>query len=128
MTVHLIKLCVGVDSIEDLRSWHKERLATLKKRGQKLEGAVARLVEHGVSLLETGALRMTASDLIAAVRLWAQLRGLLSDQPVNNVIIRNHMSALEDIANEKDEAKLKERLNSAYAELQDMGVFPKDRN
>ena len=37
MALHLIKLCVGVDSIEDLRSWQKERLATLKKRGQKLE-------------------------------------------------------------------------------------------
>lgn len=37
MALHLIKLCVGVDSIEDLRSWQKERLAALKKRGQKLE-------------------------------------------------------------------------------------------
>lgn len=37
MTLHLIKLCVGVDSIEDLRSWQKDRLATLKKRGLKLE-------------------------------------------------------------------------------------------
>ena len=37
MTLHLIKLCVGVDSIEDLRSWQKDRLAALKKRGLKLE-------------------------------------------------------------------------------------------
>lgn len=37
MTLHLIKLCVGVDSIEDLREWQTERLAQLKKRGQKLE-------------------------------------------------------------------------------------------
>ena len=37
MTLHLIKLCVGVDSIEDLREWQNERLAQLKKRGQKLE-------------------------------------------------------------------------------------------
>jgi hypothetical protein len=37
LTLHLIKLCVGVDSIEDLREWQTERLAQLKKRGQKLE-------------------------------------------------------------------------------------------
>ncbi|MBP6014125.1 MAG: DUF1489 domain-containing protein [Alphaproteobacteria bacterium] len=37
MTLHLIKLCVGVDSIEDLREWQTERLAQLKKRGQKPE-------------------------------------------------------------------------------------------
>ena len=37
MTLHLIKLCVGVDSIEDLRGWQKDHLATLKKRGKKLE-------------------------------------------------------------------------------------------
>ena len=37
MPLHLIKLCVGVDSVEDLREWQTERLAQLKKRGQKLE-------------------------------------------------------------------------------------------
>jgi hypothetical protein len=37
VALHLIKLCVGCDSIEDLRSWQKERLAGFKKRGQKAE-------------------------------------------------------------------------------------------
>jgi hypothetical protein len=37
LTLHLIKLCVGVDSVADLREWQTERLAQLKKRGQKLE-------------------------------------------------------------------------------------------
>ena len=37
MTLHLIKLCVGVDSIEDLRSWQKDRVARLKARGAKIE-------------------------------------------------------------------------------------------
>ena len=34
MTLHLIKLCVGADSIEDLAAWHKERLASLRKAGE----------------------------------------------------------------------------------------------
>ena len=37
LSLHIIKLCVGVDSVDDLRSWQTERLATLKKRGAKLE-------------------------------------------------------------------------------------------
>jgi hypothetical protein len=36
MTIHLIKLCVGCDSIEDLRDWQQRRLAQRKKRGEKL--------------------------------------------------------------------------------------------
>lgn len=34
MTVHLIKLCVGTDSIESLRQWQEQRLADLRRRGK----------------------------------------------------------------------------------------------
>ncbi|HEY4114500.1 MAG TPA: DUF1489 domain-containing protein [Rhizomicrobium sp.] len=32
MTLHLIKLCVGCDSIEDLADWQKRRVAGLRKK------------------------------------------------------------------------------------------------
>ena len=35
MTVHLIKLCVGCDSIEDLASWQTERLKARRKAGER---------------------------------------------------------------------------------------------
>jgi hypothetical protein len=35
MTLHLIKLCVGCESIEDLASWQKERLGERRKAGEK---------------------------------------------------------------------------------------------
>jgi hypothetical protein len=35
MTLHLIKLCVGIDSIEDLAAWQKKRLADQKAKGEK---------------------------------------------------------------------------------------------
>ena len=35
MTLHLIKLCVGADSIEDLADWQKKRAAERRKKGQK---------------------------------------------------------------------------------------------
>ena len=37
MPLHLIKLCVGCDSVADLEDWIKQKLAERKKRGQKLE-------------------------------------------------------------------------------------------
>lgn len=35
MTVHLIKLCVGAESIEDLSAWQAERLKARRKAGEK---------------------------------------------------------------------------------------------
>jgi hypothetical protein len=35
MTLHLIKLCVGCDSIEDLASWQVERLKQRRRAGEK---------------------------------------------------------------------------------------------
>lgn len=37
MTIHLVKLCVGCDSIEDLASWQAERLKQMKADGIKPE-------------------------------------------------------------------------------------------
>ena len=37
MPVHLVKLCVGADSIADLAQWQKSRLAAMKKAGEKPE-------------------------------------------------------------------------------------------
>ena len=34
MTVHLLKLCVGCDSPEDLRDWQQRRLALRRKQGE----------------------------------------------------------------------------------------------
>jgi hypothetical protein len=35
MALHLIKLCVGCDSIEDLADWQAERLRQMKKAGER---------------------------------------------------------------------------------------------
>jgi hypothetical protein len=37
MPLHLIKLCVGCDSVEDLQRWIRQRLKERKARGQKAE-------------------------------------------------------------------------------------------
>ena len=35
MTLHLIKLCVGADSVEDLTDWQDRRLAEAKRTGRR---------------------------------------------------------------------------------------------
>ncbi len=37
MTLHLVKLCVGVDSVEDLAAWQDQRLKELKRARQTTE-------------------------------------------------------------------------------------------
>jgi hypothetical protein len=37
MALHLIKLCVGCDSVKDLEDWIRQKLKEKKKRGQKPE-------------------------------------------------------------------------------------------
>jgi hypothetical protein len=37
MPLHLIKLCVGCDSVDDLEDWIKQKLKEKKRRGQKSE-------------------------------------------------------------------------------------------
>jgi hypothetical protein len=37
MALHLIKLCVGCDSVRDLEDWIKQRLKERRKRGEKAE-------------------------------------------------------------------------------------------
>ncbi len=37
MPLHLIKLCVGCDSVRDLQDWIKQRLKEKRRRGEKAE-------------------------------------------------------------------------------------------
>jgi hypothetical protein len=37
MTVHIVKLCVGCDTVQDLKDWQDERLKQLKRAGQMPE-------------------------------------------------------------------------------------------
>lgn len=37
MTVHLIKLCVGVDTVKELAVWQAERLKRLQRQGKRAE-------------------------------------------------------------------------------------------
>jgi hypothetical protein len=58
MPLHLIKLCVGCDTVQDLEDWIKLKLKDKKKRGEKPERIhTTRMVpKRAVELLDGGSL------------------------------------------------------------------------
>ena len=58
MPLHLIKLCVGAESIEDLEQWIEQRIRERRKRGERqLALHVTRMVpKRGAELLDGGSL------------------------------------------------------------------------
>lgn len=55
MPLHLIKLCVGCDSVQDLRDWIEEKLKERKRRRQPLEHVhTTRMVPKRVDELLSG--------------------------------------------------------------------------
>jgi hypothetical protein len=67
MPLHLIKLCVGCDSVADLEDWIKEKLKEKKKRRQK--------PEH---IHTTRMLPKRAEELIASGSLYWVIRGQIA--------------------------------------------------
>lgn len=66
--LHLIKLCVGAESLEDLRDWQKRRLAEKKKKGQKPElvHITRQTPKRAEELLDGGSLYWVIKGQIAA--------------------------------------------------------------
>jgi hypothetical protein len=66
-TLHLIKLCVGCDSVDDLKEWIRRRAKARKGRGQKLEHVhVTRMVPtRRDELLDGGSLYWVIRGQIA---------------------------------------------------------------
>ena len=68
MPLHLIKLCVGCDSLADLAGWQKQRLAELRARGKKPELVhVTRMTpKRSAEILDGGSLFWVIKGQIAA--------------------------------------------------------------
>jgi hypothetical protein len=68
MALHLIKLCVGAESIQDLEEWIGERIAERRKRGERtLSLHVTRMTPKRLDeLLDGGSLYWVIRGLLAA--------------------------------------------------------------
>ena len=81
MTLHLIKLCVGADSIQDLADWQKKRAAMRKKKGQKPETFhVTRMTpKRADELLAGGSLYWVIKGQIAVRQRLLELRPVVRE-------------------------------------------------
>ena len=66
MTIHLIKLCVGADSIADLAEWQKGRLAELRKasKAPRLFHTTRMVPKRQDELLDGGSLYWVIKGLV----------------------------------------------------------------
>lgn len=80
MTVHLLKLCVGTASLEELARWQRARVAALKKKRAKLE--LVHVTRHtpkrAQELLDGGSLYWVIAGQIAARQALIGLRPVKS--------------------------------------------------
>ena len=77
--LHLIKLCVGVESLEELAAWQKKRLAEKKKKGQKPElmHITRQTPKRAAELLDGGSLYWVIKGQIAARQQLVELRAVV---------------------------------------------------
>jgi hypothetical protein len=84
MALHLIKLCVGCDSVEDLEQWIASRLKERRRRSQKPEHIhTTRMVpKRAAELVDGGSLywvikgQLTCRERILAVRPYVDKEGI----------------------------------------------------
>jgi hypothetical protein len=78
VTLHLIKLCVGTDSIADLSAWQKKRVAERKKRGGSTDimHITRQTPKRADELLDGGSLYWVIKGQIAVRQRLLELRAV----------------------------------------------------
>lgn len=81
MTVHLVKLCVGVESIQDLADWQQAEVKKRKDKKQALELVhVTRMMPKRIDeLLDGGALYWVIKGYIAARHRLIDIRPVIKN-------------------------------------------------
>lgn len=140
MTLHLIKLCVGAESIESLAAWQNGRLKELRKKGRKPELIhVTRMTpKRREELLDGGSLYWVIKGYIAVRQQLIDLRpvtkngkphcGLVYDAKLVPTVRRfcrpfqgwrylDRQNAPSDLSELKGAKNLPEKLKTELAEL-----------
>ncbi|MFD1332000.1 DUF1489 family protein [Methylopila musalis] len=89
MALHLQKLCVGCDSVDDLRGWLDERLAEKRRKGEAAEHAhVTRMApKRAEELLDGGSLYWVIKGVIQARQTLLDLRLRRGDDGIERCAI-----------------------------------------
>jgi hypothetical protein len=140
MPLHIIKLCVGCDSLAELASWQKQRLKDRRARGQKPELVhVTRMTpKRAAEILDGGSLYWVIKGQVAARQRLLALRevrkngvphcGLVYDKELVPVVARPRRAfqgwryledrdAPPDLTRSRGAANLPEKLQRELAAL-----------
>jgi hypothetical protein len=140
MTLNLIKLCVGADSVADLADWQKQRLKERKAKGQSREliHITRHMPKRAEELLDGGSLYWVIKGYVAARQKLLDLRTTKYQGTTHCALVyhpdlilvrpRAHRpfqgwryfagsDAPPDMAKVKGAAKLPEKLQNELAEL-----------
>lgn len=81
MTVHLIKLSVGPDTLADLEAWQMQRLKEMKRGGQKPElmHVTRHMPKRAQEVLDGGSIYWVIKGWLCARQTLLELRPLLRD-------------------------------------------------
>jgi hypothetical protein len=84
MTLHLIKLCVGIDQIDELVEWQKDRLKQMKKRGQKpeLKHTTRMVPKQRDELLDGGSLYWVIRGIVAVRQRLTDIRPFVDKEGI----------------------------------------------
>lgn len=89
MPLHLVKLCVGAESIQDLEAWIAQRARAAQARGEAFQPEhVTRMTpKRGDEIRDGGSLYWVIKGQIAARQAIVDLRGLVDGQGVSRCAI-----------------------------------------
>jgi hypothetical protein len=140
MKLHLIKLCVGVDSVADLADWQKQRLRERKAKGQprELVHITRHMPKRAEELLDGGSLYWVIKGHIAVRQKLLDLRTMKYQGTTHCALVYHPdlilvrprayrpfqgwryfpgSDAPPDLAKVKGASKLPEKLQNELAEL-----------
>lgn len=86
MTLHIIKLCVGVDAIAELADWQKRRVETLRASGAKpdLFHRTRQMPRRRDELLDGGSLYWVIKGVVQVRQRLLDLRAVTADDGTPN--------------------------------------------
>ena len=92
VVLHLIKLCVGAESIDDLAKWQKRRRQERKKRGERSESfhVTRQTPRRAAELLDGGSLYWVIRGQIAVRQLLLELRPVVRNGGPRCALILDH--------------------------------------
>jgi hypothetical protein len=98
MTLHLIKLCVGAESLSDLAAWQTECLREMRRNGEKPEliHVTRHAPKRAAELLDDGSLYWVIKGWIAVRQKLRDIRPVLKDGVTHSgLVLHKDMVAVE---------------------------------